>query len=149
MNGMFVDLVCTLEISTNPSRAYFWPAVNKRPGYFLTRPEDIFFFDPKEKIEKSEIFKGNFPNTNQRWLTWPDPSSKKLTPLRSNFFDPSLLQSIVEMGPDLARLYYRPALNKRPTHLWPDPMRFCLNQREKIEKFVWPNPSNKKLTRPD
>jgi len=38
----------------NPTRTYFWPAVIKRltwlwPGYFLTRPDDIFF-DPNISV---------------------------------------------------------------------------------------------------
>jgi len=37
-------------------------------------------FDPtrRVKIEKFGIFRGNFPNldSNQKWLTWPDPSNK-------------------------------------------------------------------------
>jgi len=41
------------------------------PGYFLTRPE-VIFFDPKG------IFRGHFPNLNpnQRCLTQTDPGSK-------------------------------------------------------------------------
>jgi len=68
----------------DPTRAYFWPAVNKRPdhlwsGYFLTQPKEIFL-NRREKIEKLG-FRGNFPNinSNYRWLTWTDPSHKKLT----------------------------------------------------------------------
>jgi len=46
----------------DPTRAYFWPVVNKRltrllPGYFLTRPEEIFLIQ-REKIEKLDIFIG-------------------------------------------------------------------------------------------
>jgi len=56
--------------------AYFWPAGNKRPTplwpeYFLTQLDEIFF-DPKGNIAKFKIFRGNFPNPNQRWLTWPE-----------------------------------------------------------------------------
>jgi len=63
----------------DPTQAYFWLAVNKRPthlwpGYILTRLDDIFLSEG-EKIEKLGIFRGNFTNPiNQRWLTWPDPS---------------------------------------------------------------------------
>jgi len=84
----------------DPTRAYFWPAVNKRLtlfwlGYFLTQPDEIFL-DPKGKTrEKFGIFRGNFPNPNpnHRWLTratknWPDPTQVK------NFDPyPSLLES--------------------------------------------------------
>jgi len=43
-----------------------------------------------DKIEKFDIFKGNFPNPNpnHKWLTRPDPSYKKWTQLGSNNFDP-------------------------------------------------------------
>jgi len=70
---------------TDPIRAYFWPAVNKRPtrlwpGYFLTQPEEIFWSHGK-KFENLDVFRGNFPNpnSNYRWLTRPNPSHKKLT----------------------------------------------------------------------
>jgi len=53
---------------------------------FLTRPEEIFW--PKEeKLEKFDVFRGNFPNPNHRWLPWSDPSLKKLTrPKVKNFW---------------------------------------------------------------
>jgi len=39
------------------------------------------FFDPKgKKIEKFDVFRGNFPNSN--------PNQKWLTPPRSKIFDP-------------------------------------------------------------
>jgi len=65
----------------NPTRAYFKPAVNKRlthlwPGYFLTRPNDIFLSEG-EKIEFFCIFRENFPNAG--WLTRPNPDQKILT----------------------------------------------------------------------
>jgi len=49
----------------------------------LTQPEEIFF-DPKGKIEKFDVFRGNFPNSNpnHKWLT--EPGSKKF------FLDPLL-----------------------------------------------------------
>jgi len=83
----------------DPIRAYFWPTVNKRPTqlwpgldivshvwnwanktnellFDLTRRD---FSNRREKIENFVIFKRNFPNTNQRWLTQPDPDQKFLT----------------------------------------------------------------------
>jgi len=41
-------LVLWVVMGPDPTQAYFWPAENKRltrlwPGYFLTRPEEIFF----------------------------------------------------------------------------------------------------------
>jgi len=85
MNGLII------EIGPDPTRAYFWPAVNKKPtrlwpGYFLTQIE-VIFLTLKEKIEKFDIFRVNFPTPYHRQLSRPDPSNKKLTRPR---FDPSL-----------------------------------------------------------
>jgi len=62
----------------------------------LTRPEEIIL-TRTEKIEKFDIFRGNFPNSNpnHRWLTQSDPSHKKFKKLTrpgsKNFNpDPSL-----------------------------------------------------------
>jgi len=70
----------------DPTWAYFWPAVNKgptclQPRYFLTRSEG-------KKIEKFDILRGNFPNSNpnHKWLT--NPSHKKIVPTRSKIFEP-------------------------------------------------------------
>jgi len=59
----------------DPTRAYFWPAVIRRPtslwpGYFLTQPEEIFL-----------TRRGSFPNPNlnHRWMTRLNLSHKKLT----------------------------------------------------------------------
>jgi len=78
-------LTLQLEMGPDQARAYFWPTVNKRltrlrPGYFLTRPKEIFF-DQKGKKWKIWHFRGNFPNSNpnHKWQTWPDPKHKKLT----------------------------------------------------------------------
>jgi len=64
----------------DPTRAYFWPAVNKRPtrlwpGYFPTQPKAIFF-EPKGKNWKIWRFRGNFlkSNPNHKWLTQPNPT---------------------------------------------------------------------------
>jgi len=64
----------------DPTRAYFWPAVNKRPtrlrpGYFPIRPEDIFLIR-KQKNWKIWCIRGNFPNSNpnHNLLIWPDPT---------------------------------------------------------------------------
>jgi len=64
----------------DPTRAYFWPTVNKRLtrlwlGYFLTRPEDIFLPEGK-KIEKFDISGENFQT--QTIDVWLDPSYKEL-----------------------------------------------------------------------
>jgi len=85
---------------TDPTRAYFWPAVNKRPTclrprYFATRPEEIFF-DLKGKKLKNLTFLGEiFQIQTQIINGWPDPSHKKLTrpdPGHNNLNpDPSLV----------------------------------------------------------
>jgi len=51
-----------LEMGPDPTRAYFWPAVNKRPtrlwpGYFLTRPEEIFFRPEGKKLNNLTGYK--------------------------------------------------------------------------------------------
>jgi len=73
----------------SPTRAYFWPAVNKRltrlrPGYFPTQSN--FFWPEGKKIEKFDIFRGNFwnSNPNHKWLTRSEP--QKIDPTRP---DPS------------------------------------------------------------
>jgi len=61
----------------DPTWAYFWPAVNKRPtrlwpGYFPTRPEAIFF-DPKGKKLKNLMFLDEiFQILTQTINGWPD-----------------------------------------------------------------------------
>jgi len=68
----------------DPTRAYFWLAVNKgptrlRPGYFLTQPEAIFF-DPKQKKLKNTAFLGEIFKIQPQTINgWPDPCHKKLT----------------------------------------------------------------------
>jgi len=63
----------------DPTWAYFWPAVYKRPtrlwpGYFLTRPEEIFF-DPKRKKLNNLTFLGEiFQIPTQTMNGWPDPT---------------------------------------------------------------------------
>jgi len=57
----------TVEMGSDTTRAYFWPAVNKRPtrlwlGYFLTRPNDIFF----TWNWKIWDFKGKFSNAKPK-----------------------------------------------------------------------------------
>jgi len=68
----------------DPTQAYFWPAINKRPtrlwlGYFLTQPEEIFFWPEGKKMEKFDSFRGHFLNPNLKWLSQTVPSYKKLT----------------------------------------------------------------------
>jgi len=82
---------CKQEMGPDLTQAYFWPAENKRPtrlrlGYFPTR-RDFFWLEGK-KIEKFDIFKGNFPNSNPNhiWLTQPKP--QKIDPTRVKNFWP-------------------------------------------------------------
>jgi len=80
-----------VEMGSDLTLAYFWPAVNKRqtrywPSYVLKWHEEICF-DPKLKslVFLEEIFqtqtqtKDPNPDPNQRWVTQPDPGQKILT----------------------------------------------------------------------
>jgi len=72
------------------TQANFWPTVIKRltrlwPRYFWPESK-IFFLIWRQKIEKFNIFRGNFLNPNHKWLT--RPGSKFFDP------DPSLLWSL-------------------------------------------------------
>jgi len=49
-----------------PTRAYFWPAVNKRPTWVLSDLTQSNFFDPKRKELKNS-------NPNHKWLTRLEP----------------------------------------------------------------------------
>jgi len=89
----FFKTICVISSKDgpwpDPTRAYFWPTVNKRPtrlqpGYFPTQPEEIFI-DPKGKKLKNLTFLGQIfqiqTQTINGWPdpTRPDPSRKKLT----------------------------------------------------------------------
>jgi len=96
------------EMDPDPTRAYFWPAVNKRltqlwPRYFPTRPKAIFF-DPKGKKLKNSMFLGEIfeiqTQTINGWPnpTWPEP--QKLTwPGKIFDPDPSLGEGIFRNQP--------------------------------------------------
>jgi len=84
-----------VEMGLDPTRAYFWPAVNKRPtrlwpGYFLNRPEEIFF-DPKGKTLKNLTFCGAIFQTQTQTIdgwpipTWPEPQKLAWPNLDENF----------------------------------------------------------------
>jgi len=72
--------VLWLEMGPDPTRAYFWPAVNKRlaclwPGYFFTQPQDVFLIR-REKIEKFDNFSkfSKFkPKPKMAYPTQPEP----------------------------------------------------------------------------
>jgi len=99
-----------------PTRAYFWPAVNKRPTRLW--PLSNFFWPEGKKIENFDIFRGNFPNSNpnHKWLTRPNPSHKKLTRPGSKIFDPD--PSLV-FGKQVFILYFEYALVMGPVHTIP------------------------------
>jgi len=81
-----------VEMGPDPTRTFFWPAVNKRPtrlwtGCFLTLPDDIFFY-PKGKLLKNLIFLGEifqihtqtkdgWPDPTRATIIWPDPTRVK------------------------------------------------------------------------
>jgi len=79
-----LHLSVLLEMGPDLTRAYFWPAVNKRPtplwpGYFSTQTEEIFF-EPNGKKLKNLTFLGEiFQIQTQTINGWPNPSHKKLT----------------------------------------------------------------------
>jgi len=93
MSGMAIIYVYTRD-GPWPDPSLIWLAVNKRPtrlwpGYFLTRPEAIFF-DPKGKKLKNLTFLGEifriltqtingWPDPTQATKNWPDPGQKILT----------------------------------------------------------------------
>jgi len=78
----FCLIALLVEMGPNPTRAYFWPAVNKRPTGFdpgTFRPEAIFF-DPKGKKLKNLTFLGDiFKIQTKTKNVWPDPGQKFLT----------------------------------------------------------------------
>jgi len=93
----------TILMGPDPTRAYLWPAVNKRPNHLWPDPKRLFLTRRGKKIETFAIFRGNFPNPNRnhKWLTWPDLSQKKLSGPRSKNFDPdpSLWQTLSDIDP--------------------------------------------------
>jgi len=82
LNSCIVGLV--LEMKPDPTRAYFWPAVNKRPthlwpGYFLTQLKENFFDPRGKKLTKFDVFRENFQIQTQTINGWRDPGQKFLT----------------------------------------------------------------------
>jgi len=82
----------------DPTRAYFWPTVNKRQtglqhGDFPTRPEEIFFDSEGKKLKiltfLGEIFQIQTQTIN-RWPNPTQPEQQKIDPTqpRSKNFDP-------------------------------------------------------------
>jgi len=70
--------LCHVEMGPDPTQAYFWPAVNKRPtrlrpGTFQPNPKR-FFWPDRKKIQKFDIFSGKFPNSNLKTINgWSGP----------------------------------------------------------------------------
>jgi len=83
-------------MSPDPTRTYFWPAVNKRqtplwPEYFSTRPDDIFLepFDPKGKKLKNLTFLGEIhTQSKDGWPNLTRLEQQKFYPTRVKIFDP-------------------------------------------------------------
>jgi len=74
----------------DPTRAYFWPAVNKRPTWVLSNPTRSNFFLPEGGKLKNLTFLGEiFQILTQTINRWPDPSKKKITRPGSKNFDPN------------------------------------------------------------
>jgi len=65
------------EMGPDPTRAYFDPQqIRAQPAF-----DSGTFWSEEKKIEKFDIFRENFPNSNQnhKWLTQPNPGQKILT----------------------------------------------------------------------
>jgi len=63
-----------LEMGPDPTWAYFWPRSKLEADTPLTwvlfdPNRRDFFWSEVEKIEKFDIFRGNFLNPNHKWLT--------------------------------------------------------------------------------
>jgi len=73
---------CRLEMGPDPTRAYFWPAVNKRPArppltQVLFDPTRRIFFWPNGEKLKNLTFLGEiFQIQTQTINGWPDPGQK-------------------------------------------------------------------------
>jgi len=80
---MFVE--CRDGPWPDPTQAYFWPAINKRPTC-LWPDLKRFFLTRRAKIDKFEIFRANYSNSN--------PNHKLLTRPGLKIFDPD--PSLVE-----------------------------------------------------
>jgi len=84
-----------VEMGPDPTRAYFWPAVNKRPTRVLSDPtRSDFFLNEGKKIEKFYVFRWNFQNSNpnHKCLTRPEP--QKIGPTRVKIFWPRPISSL-------------------------------------------------------
>jgi len=74
---------CLIEMGPDPTRAYFRPAVNKRPtrlwpGYFPTRPEAIFFYRKGKKLKILTFLGEIFQILTQTINGWPNPTRVKI-----------------------------------------------------------------------
>jgi len=77
-------LLSKVEMDPDLTQAYFWPAVNKRPTrlwprYFLTQPEEVFFWSEGKKL-KNLTFLGEILQIQTQTINgWPSPGQKFLT----------------------------------------------------------------------
>jgi len=78
-----------MEVEMGPAlpRQNIWLALNKRITTHLWHNPMRFFWLARKKYGKFEIFRGNFPNPNQWWLTRPvlSRATKKWPNLGQNF----------------------------------------------------------------
>jgi len=82
----------------DPTRAYFWPAVNKRPtrlqhGYLPTQPKAIFFAPKGKKLNNLIFLRGIFEIQTQTINGWPNPTRVKT-------FDPDPSLSCLDRMPN-------------------------------------------------
>jgi len=100
-------------MNVQPDPSLIWSAVNKKPTrlwpwYFLTWPDEIFFYPKGKKLKNLRFLGGNFPtsNPNQRCLTQPGSS---LLGWHSGVITTRLLHP-----PETIRLHtFDPEVNKR------------------------------------
>jgi len=135
----------SIKLLSDPTRAYFWPAVKKGPtwpwpGNFLTWTKEIFLIRQKKNCKISSFW------INFSWLreSWPNPIQvKKLVPKPISadwqLYSGNIFFIIhyfwLEMGPEPTRAYFWPTVSNRPACLWPD-KRFFLTWRGKNWKIL-------------
>jgi len=92
-----------IEMGSDPTRAYFWPAVNKRPAHpwprhFLTQRKDIFLPLNWKFLKNLRSLGEIFQTQTQTKDGWPDPTrSPKYSASGSKNFDlgPSVMCAVL------------------------------------------------------
>jgi len=115
-------LIPSLEMGPVPTRAYFWPAVNKRltclwPEYFWTWPKENFLTRRGKKLKNLTIL-GKFSKPKPQMADLTQPGSKNFDPLKYQIFKflairaiknlIGLGQKVPKSKPDRPLSYYGP-----------------------------------------